>query len=375
MAVLVFWLVGLLATSFLVFTSFAGEDISWEELEGILSDSELKEYIEDLDRQLEKGNGKSVEQMCLELYNNKDYSFSDFFRELAGNISIDFKEYKELIIDLLMIGFSAAMFSSVSMAFSKKGVSEYGFYAAYVLLFGVVLSAFINASAIAVTLIKNIMSFVKVVVPAFAMALACSGKMGYAAGVGQLMLILCGVAGLFFVNLLVKIIRIYLVLGLSNSMLGTDKFSHLSDMIGKGVAWLMRSVFVFFCGIGILQKMFWPAFDSIKNTVAIKTMSVIPVVGTTMNAAGQTVLGAFMVLKASIGTLAILFVITISAVPVLKLLMYYVSFNLAAVVIQPVCDKRFCESLKIAAKASGLLSCLMLVVGGMFIIILAIATG
>ena len=45
MAVLVFWLVGLLVTSFLVFTSFAGEDISWEELEGILLDNNSGQEI------------------------------------------------------------------------------------------------------------------------------------------------------------------------------------------------------------------------------------------------------------------------------------------------------------------------------------------
>ena len=350
------------------------DDASYEVYEEIMKESEISKYIEDIDEQLGKNN-KSVEEMTKELISNKDYGFSEFFAELLNGIKIDLGDYRKLIAELLFVGFSAALFSMVTMAFSKNNIGEYGFYAAYAILFGVVLTAFINASVLAVNLIKNVVSFMKVVAPGFAMAMVCAGNSTYGTGVGQLLLIMCATMGLVFVNFLISGIRIYLVLGMSNSMLSTDKFSHLSSMIAKGVGWMMRTVFVFFCGLSILQKMFWPAFDSIKNTVVLKTMSVVPVVGTTMNAAGQTVLGAFMVLKGSIGTLAVLFLVSVSVVPILKVFLYYVSFNVAVIIIQPVCDKRFTKSIKVAAKAAGLLTCLMLVVVGLFIITLAIATG
>lgn len=349
------------------------EDL-YKAYEGIMEESEIKKYIDDIDEEM-GANNKSIEEMTRELINNKDYGFSDFLMELINGVKVDFGDYRKLVADLLFVGFSAALFSMVTMAFSKNNIGEYGFYAAYAILFGVVIAAFINASVLAVNLIKNVVSFMKVVAPGFAMAMVCSGNSTYGTGVGQLLLIMCATMGLVFVNFLISGIRIYLVLGMSNSMLSVDKFSHLSSMIAKGVGWMMRTVFVFFCGLSILQKMFWPAFDSIKNTVLLKTMSVVPVVGTTMNAAGQTVLGAFMVLKGSIGTLAVLFLVSISVVPILKVFLYYVAFNIAVVIIQPVCDKRFTKSIKVAAKATGLLTCLMLVVVGLFIITLAIATG
>ncbi len=355
--------------------AIAGEKDEYDIYEEIMKDSEINQYINDMDEQLALNGSKSVDEMTKELIGNEDYGFTGFFGDLIENIKIDLDDYKELILELLLVGFSAALFTLVTMAFSKNNIGEYGFYAAYCVLFGVVLSAFISASQLGIVLIKNVVTFMKVVAPAFAMAVVCSGKSTYGAGVGQLLLIMCAIVGLIFVNLLVKGIKFYLVLGMANSMLSADKFSHLSDMIGKAVGWLMRTVFVFFCGLSILQKMFWPAFDSIKNTVVLKTVSVVPVVGTTMNAAGQTVLGAFMVLKGSIGTLAVLFLVSISIIPVVKVFIYYVVFNVVAIIIQPVCDKRFIESMKIAARAMGLLTCLMLVVVGLFIITLAIATG
>lgn len=352
----------------------ASDEDSYEIYEEIIEESEISTYIEDIDEKLIENN-KSVEEMTKELISNKDYGFSNFFKDILEGVKIDFGDYRKLIADLLFVGFSASLFSMVTMAFSKNNVGEYGFYAAYAILFGVVLAAFVNASMLAVALIKNVVSFMKVVAPGFAMAMVCSGNSTYGAGVGQLLLIMCATMGLVFVNFLISGIRIYLVLGMSNSMLSADKFSHLSSMIAKGVGWMMRTVFVFFCGLSILQKMFWPAFDSIKNTVVLKTMSVVPVVGTTMNAAGQTVLGAFMVLKGSIGTVAVLFLVSVSVVPILKVFLYYIAFNVAVIIIQPVCDKRFTKSIKVAAKATGLLTCLMLVVVGLFIITLAIATG
>lgn len=356
------------------FVSYGGEDTEGV-IEKIISDSDMYEYVEELDMQLEHGGSKSVEEMCKELVGNKDYGFTGFFSDLLKGITIDFKDYKSLMMDILFLGFSAALFSLVTMAFSKSHVGEYGFYAAYTMMFIVIVGAFAKAAELAVVLIKNVTTFMKVVAPAFSLAVVCSGESTYGAGIGQLMLIMCAVVGMVFINLLVGGIKFYLVLGMSNSMLSVDKFSHLSDMVGKGVGWIMRSVFVFFCGVSILQKMFWPAFDSIKNTVAIKTMSVIPVVGTTMNAAGQTVLGAFMVLKSSIGTLAVLFLVSISVVPIVKVFLYYLALSAVSVIIQPVCDKRLIKSIKVATKAMGLLVGLMLVVTGLFIITLAIATG
>ena len=356
-------------------TARAGNDSGYEIYEEIMEDSEINEYIEDVDEILTHNGSKSIEEMTKELISNDDYGFTGFFKDLFEGIKINVDDYKNLLIELLFVGFSAALFTLVTMAFSKNNMGEYGFYAAYAVLFSVVLSAFVNASQISIVYLKNVVTFMKVVAPAFAMAVVCSGKGAYGAGVGQLLLIMCATVGLIFVNMLIKGIRIYLILGMSNSMLLVDKFSHLADMVAKAVGWFMRTVFVFFCGLSILQKMFWPAFDSIKNTVVLKTVSVVPVVGTTMNAAGQTVLGAFMVLKGSIGTLAVLFLVSISIIPFIRIFMYYVVFNLVAIIIQPVCDKRFTESIKVAARAMGLLTCLMLVVVGLFIISLAIATG
>lgn len=314
-----------------------GKEDTGEIIEDIISDSDMYEYIKDLDEHLQKGGNKSVEEMCKELINNKDYGFMDFFSEVLDGVTVDFTDYKTMIMNIMFIGFSAALFSLVTMAFSKNNVGEYGFYAAYTMMLVVIIGAFAKASELVVALIKNVITFMKVVTPAYSISVVCSGESAYGAGIGQLMLIMCAAVGMIFINVLVSGIKFYLVLGMSNSMLSVDKFSHLSDMVGKGVGWIMRSVFVFFCGISILQKMFWPAFDSIKNTVAIKTMSVIPVVGTTMNAAGQTVLGAFMVLKSSIGILAVLFIVSISVVPIVKVFLYYLSLSLVSVIIQPVC--------------------------------------
>ncbi len=347
----------------------------YDEIFEILEGGSFEEYINKINLSLEKTGLESIEEMCERLVRDEDYGFTGFIKELFSTLIIDLSEYKDIVLNLFLICFSGAVFSLVTEAFSKNNIGEYGFYTSYAMLFCVVLTGFFSACEIAVVFLKNTISFMKVAAPAFAMAVVCSGEKTYGVGVGQLLLILCAVAGLFFINLLINAIRFYLVLGMSNSMLAADKFSHLVDMLSKGIVWVMRTVFVFFCGLSILQKMFWPAFDSMKNRVVLKTMSVIPGVGTTMNAAGQTVLGAFMVLKGSIGTLAVLFLVSTSAIPVIKVLLYYLTFNLTAIIIEPICDKRMVKALKVAAGAAGMLTCLMLAMVGVFIITLAIATG
>lgn len=319
-------------------------DIDYSDVEKVIhevmsEDSEIdfSKYV----GKLAKGEeGISIKKIAAEL-------FEAFFSELVTN--------KAVLIQLLAIAILAAVFSNFATIFKNNQVSETSFYITYLLIFSILTSSFFMATKIASEVLDALFSFMKVLMPTYMLSIAVStgaktSLFYYEATLGIFTLI-----DIVLLKVLLPLINIYFVLTLANFISKEDMLSKLAELIEMIINWTLKTLLAFVIGFNAIQGLIVPMADKVKRSAIIKGTSAIPGIGNAINSVTETVLGASVVVKNAIGVAGLVVIITICAVPLIKLACFVLTYKFGSAIVQPISDKRIIGCISSAANSAKLL--------------------
>ena len=261
-----------------------------------------------------------------------NYISDKIFSELALNQAMMFQ-----IIGIALIG---ARFTNFSAAFAKKYVAETGFYLTYMIVFALLAASFLSALTIAQDVTGQLIGLMKVIIPAFCMALTLSLGITTSGAFYEVMMIAVIVIDWLIANFIISFIKIYVVLSLVNHMTKEDYLSKMADLLHVIISWTLKTIMAVTLGINLIQGLVLPAFDSIKNGLFAKVGSVIPGLGGAFSMAAKAAIGSGVLLKNAVGTAGVVVLCIVCAVPLLKLLLIVLMYKLMEAVLQPVSDER-----------------------------------
>lgn len=179
--------------------------------------------------------------------------------------------------------------------------------------------------------IDQISSFSQVLLPTLAAAAAAGGAVTTAT-VQQ-------VATVFFVDLLVKLIdriclpMVYLYIGVvtAAACLPENRLGALAEGVKKAVTWLLTGAVLAFTLYLSVVRVITGSADAVTVKVAKAAISgVVPVVGSIISDASETVLAGAGMLKNTIGIFGTLAVLAACAYPFLQLGVQYLLYKLTA---------------------------------------------
>ena len=315
--------------------------------------SEIQNVIDNV---MDGGNKFNFNDYINRLMSGQEpFSLKDIMGQLVKSIKGEIQANIGTFISLTTIALIAALFTNLSMAFKNNQVSETGYYITYLLLFGVLISSFILASGIASATIGTILDFMKALVPTYLMSVAfCTGPttslVYYQAALG-----LITVVDFLILRVIIPMINFYLIIMLVNNMSKEDTLSKLAGLFSTAVNWMLKSMLAAVVGFNVIQGLIVPVADQVKRSVLLKASSALPGVGGAIGGVTETVLGAGVLLKNSIGVAGLIVLITICTVPFIKLLMISVVYKVGSAALEPISDKRFIECISAAAKSASML--------------------
>lgn len=306
------------------------------------------------------------------------FSLKAIANKLIDSISGEFKAHITTFGRLISIALIAAIFTNLSMAFKNNQVSDTGYYVTYLLLFGLLISAFISTSLIATNVIGQILDFMKALVPSYFMSVAfCSGSMSsfvfYKAA-----LIIISLVDFIIIKLVIPLINFYLIIMLANNLSKEDMLSRLAGLIESVIKWVLRSLLAAVIGYQAIQGLIVPVADQVKRSAIFKASSALPGVGNAIESVAETVIGAGVLLKNAIGVAGLVMVITICIVPIVQLIVITLIYKLSSAALQPISDKRIIECVSASAKSVEMLLQCVIVGAILFLLsitIVAISTG
>lgn len=307
----------------------------------------------------------------VEALSNDRFSFFDYLHDLLSKeAEMDFKgviealikeaaseimHWKSISMYIIFIGILSGISANFAQAFENRQPKHLSFYIMYILMITVVLSLYKEAVAVSQKLMSVINEFMQSLVPAYFLSIACSGKISSAMIFYQFILILINLLDKIFENLLIPLINIYVVISLINNMSREDYLSKMSLLIKSIVESCQKAMIAFVIGFNVIQGLITPAIDSFKMTALNKTVSAIPGIGGVTNAVSEMLIGSAVLIKNGVGVTALIFILFISAIPLLKLGIYMMIYKITSALIQPVSDKRIVDSVECVAGGCRLL--------------------
>lgn len=322
----------------------APEDLDYTEIQSVLDD-----VLSD-DESMNFGTYVS------ELVSGKEsISFGGILGKIKQVITSELFGNFRSLTKLITIAVIAAIFTNFSHTFQNSQVAETGFYVTYLLMFGILAATFMTATSLAANTLDKILDFMKALVPAYCMSVAfCTGA-STSTLVYQGILVLITLVDIILIKIIIPLINLYMMAILANNLSKEDLLSKLADLLSTAIRWVLKTLLAVVIGIGTIQSLLAPAIDQMKRSAVIKATGSIPAIGGLLSGVTETVLGAGVLLKNSIGVAGMVAVIIICAIPLIKLVIYVFIYKLASAVIQPISDKRILNCVSASAEATSLL--------------------
>lgn len=286
---------------------------------------------------------------------DEDLSFQGIFHKIFSLFTNELTSNMQSLIKLLTIAVIAAVFTNFSHTFQNSQVAETGFYVTYLLMFVILATTFISATSIATTTVTKMLDFMKALVPTYCMTVAfCTGTatsiMYYEA-----ILTLITVVNIVLIKVIIPLSNIYMMATLADNLSTEELLSKLAELLATVIKWMLKTLLAVVIGIGTVQSLVAPAIDQVKRSSVMKATDMIPGVGGILSGVAETVLGAGVLLKNSVGVAGMIAIVVITAIPMIKLIIYIFIFKLLAAAIQPISDKRIVNCVSACSQATALL--------------------
>ncbi|MBO4854617.1 MAG: stage III sporulation protein AE [Oscillospiraceae bacterium] len=197
--------------------------------------------------------------------------------------------------------------------------------------------------------------FAKSLLPTLSAAVAAGG--GYVtAGVQQ-------VSTVLFTNLLLSLIRklllpmvyVYVAVAAADAMLPEHDLKRLRGGIGKGITWSLTALLAVFTAYLTVSGAAGTSADSVTLRLTRSAISTaVPVVGSVISDAAESVLASAGVLRTSIGVFGMLGVLATCLTPFVHLAVQYLTYKLTAFLASVVGSESLVELIDALGSAFGL---------------------
>lgn len=243
---------------------------------------------------------------------------------------------KDLIREILLIAFTAAIFKNLSDSFFQQSTANSAFYITYVILCGVMVHSFFYLNKTVTQLVTLMADYMKGMIMAYSLAVVSTSGITTSTTVYEFYLLLIYAMTTLTNVVLLPMIKILFVLKIINHISKEEHFSRLCKTLEGVIKFLLKGFLSVLLGVQLIQSMILPAVDSMKNTVLQKGMSAIPGIGSGLNSAMTMVIGSAVVIKNSIGAVGILVLIVIIVPPVIEITAVVLTYLLAGIMIQQI---------------------------------------
>ena len=282
--------------------------------------------------------GLDAEKICT-------FAFDTLFYELS--------QARPMFLKMLLF---SILFSLAHKFLSTKNkyISDIGFLMIYAVLMVLLMQSFFMVKDIALEGIGTLMTFLNALIPTYAATMVFSGHAVTAAMLYEVAFMLIYLMEWAMKMVLSPAIHVFVLILFLNHLFEEDKLSKLAQFIEKGIVVILKGAFGAIIGLGVVQSMLTPAKDKLTGNTILSGLSAIPGIGNAVNSAGEILLSCGMLIKNSIGVVALIIMVVITMVPVLQIGGFCIMYHLLAVLLQPIADARLTECVSGVARGCGL---------------------
>lgn len=288
-----------------------------------------------------------------------------FFQFVLHEITANGKLMGMLIILALL----SSILKAFQHAFENEAVNKTAYSVIFIVLLVIAMNSFYVAMSYVEETIAQMVHFMTALLPLMLALLASSGSLASAGLFHPLVIFLIQTSGLLVQHIVLPLLFFSAIISIVSSLNEHIKVTKLADLLQKTAVGILGFFFTVFIGVISVQG----ATVAVTDGVMIRTAkffagNFIPVIGRMFTDAADTVLGASVLLKNTIGVAGLVILFIICAFPALKVLVVGFIFHFTAAVIQPIGEGPLLDSLSTLGKTVILMFASLALVAFMFFI-------
>lgn len=335
----------------------------------------IEEFWENLHREyggyLPDGNSPSIFDAILP--GEGKFSIKGIFQGLLKFLFHEILYNTKLLSSILLLTIFSVILENVQSAFERNSVSKVAYGITYMVLIVLAINAFHVAVTYAREAIDNMVQFMFALMPLVLGIMAAIGNVTSVAMFHPVIVFVVNIIGTFISVIIFPLIFFSAVLHIVSEMTDKYKVTHLANFL-RTVSLALMGVFVsIFLGVISIQGAAGAVADGITiRTAKYITGNFVPVVGKMFSDAADTVVGASLLIKNTVGLVGMVILLLMCAFPAIKILTLAIIFNFAAAVMQPLGDSPIIKCLNTLGKSFIYIFAAVAVVGLMFFLALTI---
>ena len=296
----------------------------------------------------------------------------NFLQQLQSTLTKELSSNKKAIIQVIALSIISAFFTNFSNAFNNQQISQTGFFVTCIALVTILIAIFSVAASTATTAIQSVLAFMKALIPIYATSIAITSGSMSSMAYYEFILLVIAVVNWVFLNIVIKGSYIYVMISAADCVAKEESLTKLSALIKLIIGWIMKTALAAVIGINAIQSLVLPVADSIQSNVLSKALGMIPGIGNGISAISSTVIGAGTLVKNGIGVASLIVVAVICLIPIVKLVIFVITYKFISAIVQPVADKRIVECINSTAEGMNILLTTVIYSAIMFLITIAI---
>jgi stage III sporulation protein AE len=331
--------------------------------------SPAERYIE---KQLENLGTTEIEQFWESLkdeYNgflpeNQPLRLKDFFKIegslfsvglLKGFLKFILQELwmnGKLIGTIIILTVFSMILENIQSAFEKNSVSKVAYSITYLVILILAMNSFYIAMGYAKEAISNMVNFMMALMPLVLALMASLGNFSSVSLFHPLIVFLVNVSGILIYSIVFPLLFFSAVLGIVSTFSEQYKVTQLANLLRNVSVGLLGVFLTVFLGVVSVQGATTAVLDGVTiKTAKFLTGNFVPVVGKMFTDATDTVIGASLLVKNTVGLAGVIILILLCAFPALKILTIAFIFNVSAALLQPLGDSNVITCLNLIGKS------------------------
>ncbi len=339
------------------------------EILGEISYTEIQEMLNDM---LGDDSFSVADYLTTLLQGKSPVSFSGVCQTIFNGVLDHLVRERQLYLSLIFIAVLGAVFSNFSKLLQGKRVAETAFYVVYLLFFSSFLTLFLETSQLAAETLTKLLEFMKVLFPAFFIAMGFTDSALAAGAYYESVLAVILLVDLVLLKFAFPAVQIFFMLKIADQFSEQKMFSKMAELIRDIVNFVMKTMFGLVMGFQVIQGLLLPVSSKVETSSVIRLSGAVPGVGNAISSIANTLLCAGTLVKNSVGVVGVIAVAFYCGIPLLKIISSRFLFQMTGALVQPVSDPRITGCFGAAVESMKLLVYALFVGGMMFVLSITI---
>jgi stage III sporulation protein AE len=307
------------------------------------------------------------------LTNQKSFSWQSVLAAFVEYFFHEVLQGGKLLGSIIVLTVFSMILSTLQTAFERNQVSKVAYAIVFMVLMLLAIDSFSIAVAAAKHAIGGMVNFMLALIPLLLALLATMGNISSVTFFHPLIIFMIHVIGTVIYTVVLPLLFFSTILHIISSLSDKYKVNQLADLLRKVSIGILGVLLTLFLGVLSVQGATTAVTDGITvRTAKYISGNFVPIVGRTIADATDTVVGASLLVKNSVGLAGVIILLLICAFPAIKILTLSFIYNFSAAIMQPLGNNPIITSLTTIGRTLLYVFAALAAVGLMFFLAITI---